>query len=304
MAEDMREKTDAPVKERPSPPPAEPSSWQEPQRNGHRGYRSLFWPLVLIGAGMLFLLSNLGIIDATNLTALYRLWPILLIAIGLDVLFGRNSPVLGALLGLAAVGAVVALVVVGPQLGLTNESAAPLFHIGDGFGEVKHDYYAEAVSGADSARIMLDAGSVHTEINALPAGSDTLFSADVDYLGTMRFDVQGGARRTVSLSEDRGPGTLFPPPGANMRWDIGLNRDVPTDLVLDLGSGSVNGDLASATLTDLELDSGSGSVDLSLPGGRYDASINTGSGSVRLDMGDGASGSYTLDIGSDRKSVV
>ena len=300
MAEEIREKIDEPVEER---PPQSPAAAQTHTREERRSYRSLFWPLVLIGAGVLFLLINVHIIDAINLTALYRLWPILLIAIGLDVLFGRNSPVLGALLGLAAVGAVVALVIVGPQLGLTNDNAIPVLHLGDMAAEVKHGQYSEAVGGADSANVTLDTSSIHTEINSLPAGSDTLFLADVDYLGTMEFNVEGGAHRSISLNEDRGTASLFAPPGSDMRWEIGLNPDVPTDLTLDTGSGSINGDLSSMTLSDFEMDSGSGSVDLSLPGGSYDAQISSGSGSVRLDIADGAVGEYTLDTSSGSVSA-
>jgi hypothetical protein len=89
-----------------------------------------------------------------------------------------------------------------------------------------------------------------------------------------------------------------------MRWDIHLNPDVPTDLSLDTGSGSVNGDLSGLALSDFKLDSASGSVDLSLPGGSYDGNITTGSGSVRLEVGDGASGSYSLDTSSGSVRVV
>ena len=67
----------------------------------NKGYRSLFWPLVLIGVGVIWLLGNLGVISWTNLTVLFRLWPLLLIAIGLDLLIGRQSPAIGALIGFA-----------------------------------------------------------------------------------------------------------------------------------------------------------------------------------------------------------
>ena len=66
---------------------------QQPRRR--RGYRSLFWPVVLIAAGVLWLLSNLGIMTAENWSVLVQLWPILLIAAGLDMIVGRFSAVLG-----------------------------------------------------------------------------------------------------------------------------------------------------------------------------------------------------------------
>jgi hypothetical protein len=41
---------------------------------------SLIWPVILITVGILFLLSNLGVLDI-NFWELWRLWPVLLILI-------------------------------------------------------------------------------------------------------------------------------------------------------------------------------------------------------------------------------
>jgi putative autotransporter adhesin-like protein len=47
---------------------------------------TLFWPLVLIAAGVLWILIDLGRIPASNLWALAILWPFLLIAAGLGLI--------------------------------------------------------------------------------------------------------------------------------------------------------------------------------------------------------------------------
>ena len=54
-----------------------------------RRYRSLFWPVILIGIGVLWLLGNLGIIEPVSLGGLLRFWPVLLIVAGLDMDFRR-----------------------------------------------------------------------------------------------------------------------------------------------------------------------------------------------------------------------
>jgi hypothetical protein len=82
-------------------------------------YRSIFWPLVLIAVGTLWLLSNFNVISGSNLFALVRLWPLLLIAIGLDILFGRR-PLISGLIAVVTVGAMVAAVIFAPQLGLAG----------------------------------------------------------------------------------------------------------------------------------------------------------------------------------------
>ena len=52
---------------------------------------SFIWPLVLITVGAVFLLSNLGIIQGEIGEKIWRLWPVIFIAIGLDSLFRRNE---------------------------------------------------------------------------------------------------------------------------------------------------------------------------------------------------------------------
>jgi hypothetical protein len=58
---------------------------------------SLLSPLVLIAAGVLLLLSNLGLVHGDVWPDLLRFWPVLIVALGLDLLLGRPS--FGAALG-------------------------------------------------------------------------------------------------------------------------------------------------------------------------------------------------------------
>ena len=52
-----------------------------------RGIR-LFWPIILIGVGAILLLSNLGYIHGSPWTTIFQLWPVLLIAIWVEILVG------------------------------------------------------------------------------------------------------------------------------------------------------------------------------------------------------------------------
>jgi len=76
-------------------------------------YHSFFWPVIMLGAGVIWLLVNLSIISTYNLRVLYRLWPVLIILAGLDTLFARRLPLLGALLALLMIGGVIFLLVWG-----------------------------------------------------------------------------------------------------------------------------------------------------------------------------------------------
>ena len=63
---------------------------------------------MLIGLSLTFLLRNLGLVDMDIWLALLRLWPILLIAVGLDILIGRRS-LSGSLLVAAITVALIAV---------------------------------------------------------------------------------------------------------------------------------------------------------------------------------------------------
>ncbi len=64
---------------------------------------SLVGPILLVGAGIIFLFNNLGWLDWSIWEALLRLWPLLLIIGGLDMIIGRRSAVGGVVVAVIAV---------------------------------------------------------------------------------------------------------------------------------------------------------------------------------------------------------
>jgi hypothetical protein len=85
--------------------------------------RPIFWPLILVAAGILWLLSNAGVITANNLWVLVQFWPVLLIAVGLDLLARQRWPWVGNLVALITVTLAVLAVVFAPRLGFAAAGA-------------------------------------------------------------------------------------------------------------------------------------------------------------------------------------
>lgn len=79
--------------------------------------RSIFWPLVMIAAGALWLLIGLNVIPRANLWALTHTLPYLLIALGLGLILRAYWRFAGMLVSLVVVAGAVAAVVYAPQLG-------------------------------------------------------------------------------------------------------------------------------------------------------------------------------------------
>jgi hypothetical protein len=78
---------------------------------------SVLWPVLLIAAGAVLLLTNLGYVPEISWGQLWRFWPVLLIAMGIDTLFSRRSlfgSIIGALLILTLLGGVIYVVAFAP----------------------------------------------------------------------------------------------------------------------------------------------------------------------------------------------
>ncbi len=269
------------------------------EEKGDFQYRSLFWPILLIGVGAVWLLGNLGWIPTPSLRMLLRLWPLILIIIGLDIIFGRRSPVIGGLIGLGAVALVIVLLLYGPSLGL--EALEPS-------GELQTLTFSEPLGSATSARITLDLERYPTTVEALSA-SDLLIDAELDTYTDVRFSPRGTREKTVTIEpvEDFSFDlNWIDLAGTDARWEIGLSPDVPIDLAIDVGSGSAELDLMFLEISELEIDGGSGSVNMVLPesSSLYRATIDGGSGSVDIEFESGAEVRAEMDVGSGSFDIV
>ena len=261
----------------------------------HPRYRSLFWPILLVGVGIVWLLSNLGIIHTINIGSILKLWPLILIVLGLDILFSRRYPWIGAVAGLLAVFGVIAFLIAGPQLGFNT---GPVTQI---------ETFTTEVKGVQSAEYNFDTSSSPVEIYVLEDNSTDLILAEVTHRGTMQFDVSGTTNKTISLSEyfENDSWFYWDVSFEQTKWDIGLAPDVPSEVVLNGGSGSIDMDLSGVELTSLRTDLGSGSSDITLPVtvDPYTAEIQSGSGSVRLDVPENTSLTIKIDSGSGSTHV-
>jgi len=271
-------------------------SEEVPQRRKRR-VPSFFWPLVLIGAGVLLLLANLGYVPWQSWNALWRLWPVLLIALGIDVLIGRRSmlgAIVSGLLILALIAGAVALVVFAPNIpALSSLTQA---------SEWQTEHVEHPLASTERASIHVDWTSAPGYLSAL-SDSSNLIEGDVTYRGQLIFDVDAHGAQTDVLLDSQYSGPWFGPPdflqGLDARWDVMLSPDVAIDLTLDSGSGSCDFDLSDLQIGYLFLDSGSGSIDLALPpDSTFNARIDSGSGSLDITLPRGVGARVVVDSGS------
>lgn len=234
---------------------------------------NLFWPIILIGLGILLLLDNTGALTRSPWAVIWNLWPLLLIAAGVYILFGRGGALQNSLVsGLLAI-AIVAVVLV---LSLTD---VPGLNLG---GQTETRQFAYPLAGVTSAELDFDFGSGRYKVYALN-DSNNLIDSNLTYSGNLVSDVNAsGEHVNVTLRKSGGFGFFFGPTGGD-EWNIGLNRNAAYDLNLDLGSGGANLDFSELPLRGGRIDIGSGGATLDLPAsGQYQLRMNGGSGSIRI----------------------
>ena len=214
---------------------------------------SLVGPVILIGLGILFLLNNLGILPWSVWEMIFRLWPVLIIAAGLEILIGRRS-VLGSLVVLVLTLALV--------VGLLR-----LFGAGIVGPAADTEEIVQALNGATQAEVVIAPAVGALHVGSLPE-PDNLVEG-VIHLGSGErlvrdFEVQGEMATFALRSE----GNFVPFVGSwgdEWVWDLGLSPDVPLELEISLGAGQSDVDLTGLAVSDLKVSMGVGQTTVVLP---------------------------------------
>lgn len=258
--------------------------------------RSLFWPIALIGFGVLLLLSNLGLFPDTGWAVLWRFWPVALVALGIDVLIGRRTvggAVASGVLILLLVGLVIGLAFFAEQIPALVELAKP--------ATLQFEHVEYPMSGLESAKVSINWTSARGYLSALK-DSGNLIEANIAYRGELAFNVStSGDHANVVLDSylQNISYSRLNFDDSNAEWNVNLSPDVALDLWLDSSSGSCTFDLTGLDIRAFNLDSGSGSVQLKLPAtSSFDGKLDSGSGSVTIVLPDGVGMRVTLDDGS------
>ena len=241
------------------------------QQHHRRG--GLVWPVILIGAGVVLLLNNLGMLSWGVWDTLFRLWPVLLIAVGLDILIGRRS----------AWGSLVIALLLLAVLAVVIWPGAPQWGRIAG-GPLTTERISEPLDGATSAVVEIGFGAGGLNIEALDETAG-LIEGQVMLSPGERLNRQSNRSGDVAHYElkSRGMTTVWPRQMWDEQkvWNLGLNRDIPIRLQIQTGVGRSNLDLTSLNVTNLDLEGGVGQVALMLPQrGQISVTIEGGVGEV------------------------
>ncbi|RPI87548.1 MAG: DUF2807 domain-containing protein [Chloroflexi bacterium] len=95
--------------------------------------RSLFWPLFLIAAGVVWLLVKAGTVPTANLWALTHIWPFLLIAAGVGIILRSFWRYAWLLMDVVIIGGALLAILYAPQLGWASPPMFAMFDFDESF---------------------------------------------------------------------------------------------------------------------------------------------------------------------------
>ena len=238
--------------------------------------RGVFWPLLLIALGIIFLLQNFGYISGVSWRAIGSLWPLLLVLIGLDIAFARRWPVPTLVAEVLVIAAGLALVASSPNL------APGVFVFGDGVGPGESDV---SVPRNDATQLALTLNGGGTRSYHLSGGADQLVEAH-STSADLRLRTSGTTRADVRLDQTSNG---FFVPGGPGDVQIRVASDVPTSLTINVGAGEFDVDLSDVRVTDARVNVGASSMRFVVPKPTGDVAIrmNGGASNVVLVVPDG-----------------
>ncbi|HWI50612.1 MAG TPA: DUF5668 domain-containing protein [Symbiobacteriaceae bacterium] len=271
-----------------TPDPVPPT---EPERPRYRG-RSVVGPVILILLGLSFLANNLGIFEINVWEMMWKLWPVWLIAVGLDMMIGRRTS-WGSWLVLGLV-----VTVIGGAVWLGNLGLA----FGTYAGPAEAVTIGQDLNGAKRANVQINSSIGQLRLVA-SAGDNKLVEGVVYKLNGERLveDASGSNGDVTYILKSQGvlvPGVHV---GKGSTWDLKLAKNVAMDLKLGTGVGEARIDLTGLTLNSLDVHTGIGETEVILPATgnfRVDMENGIGQSTLRIPRGMGARIRATKGIGA------
>jgi hypothetical protein len=262
--------------------------------------RSLIWPVVLILAGVVFLLNNLGVVNVDLWTVISDYWPLVFIIAGIDLLFFKRGNI-GVYIGVLVVLGVVAV------SSWANNTFDGRLDIGERITmPISHQ-----IDDVDDVRMDIDMSIGELNIDALDmegALIDGVITVGENERITDTLTVEGDSARYV-LSSDGYSGIDSINFGnfsheANLTWDLEISNAFPIDLSISSGVSESNIDLTGLMIEDFSYDGGVGEATITFPEvGTFDAHIDMGIGATTVYLPENLSVKIITSVGIGDVSV-
>lgn len=261
--------------------------------------RGIVGPTMTIGIGAIFMASNLGYLGWDSWMTLWRLWPVVIIAIGLEIFIGRKN------IALSMLGVALSLALLGGGLYLSGGLSGVDSVIPNG-EVVTGTEIVQPLDDAKDAKVRIDSSVGELTVEALN-DSNNLIEGTIQSIERetilQSYDMNGDTIDYYLHSEWVGSPIEF---GRNTNsrfsWDLALTDDIPLDLSISLGVGESKLDLSELQVSELNLDIGVGETTITLPEGEYKAKVDGGVGQTSIEVP--AEGQIKLNVDGGVGEIV
>lgn len=262
---------------------------------------SIRWGLIWIGTGLLFLAINLELLDTLVFPRLFSLWPILPIAIGVEMIFRRTRYYYFALLSplLIAAAFIFAAYAQG-DWGWDSDNFLRrwVWQAGD---RKFNTMEIPADSAVDALELDLECGSGDIVLRPLSGG---IFEARTEYYRrapSLKHDIQNGIERISYTSRERTRLAIFGFNIAASRNYLSIADYLPIDARLTALEEESSLDFSKMMLRSLDLDTRSDVTDLRIGDGidTVRVSISGNASLLRLSV----PGDYGITVRGDSATL-
>jgi hypothetical protein len=243
----------------------------------------LFWGCFLIPLGALPLLVRAGVLDAGTIAGAWRLWPLILVAIGIAIVLGRSRA--------AALGTVAVAAFLGVIAGATLASGSWWFGaLGDCVGDNAGSTHLSRNGAFESpADVTIDIRCGSARVSSGDAAGWTL---EADHRGGPPVVDAAGDRLVVRAPEGTGQ--------QRQDWTIQLAPTSIRQIDVTGNAATISFVLAGADLARLSADLNAGTFFLDATDAKIaDLDVTTNAGRVAIRLGDAAlAGSISANAGA------
>ncbi|MDP9271534.1 MAG: DUF5668 domain-containing protein [Chloroflexota bacterium] len=248
-------------------------------------HRLLFWGLGFLSAGLVALAIQQNLLDRDVMASAWRLWPLILVAVGVSLILSRTP--------YALVGTALSAIVIGTIAG-TAIAVGPLIGISCSSGSEPTELTTSEGSFASSASLdwQMNCGDLTVSVN-----SSSVWTAAVARTNGPTPNVEGSAERLKVTSGDSGDFLA----GGKERWEIGL--PVATTYAADIQTNAVKAtmNLSGSHFSSFSIQPNAANVRIDLTDAGVsdlDLQLNAGSSVITASNGTSLSGQIEENAGS------
>ena len=250
------------------------------------------FPTLLIALGVLLLLQTTGVVQWEAWSTIWRLWPVLIIVVGINIAFGSRMPWLAVTLI-----ALVLIAAVGIGIAISNEVLS---------GAESVATLEEPLDGVETVDLIIDLGAGTLSVGSLPANSANLVEGELRSFGTSE------ARTSVTRSGDHAEielstgGFSFDFFGnGDRRWDVRLSPAPSISIDLDTGASALTLDLTKLNVSKLSISGAAVDLEILAPqdAGHVNIDIDVGAANVDVVIPELVGARIDADLGLSGLSI-